>query len=176
MPGRQPPPNVVQAAQAAAAQWKIPASVLLAQWALESAWGTKEPDGSNNPFGEKALPGEPFVAACTHEDIHNQVIAISARFKAFLSLADAFDAHAEHLATSHFYMPARAKLPDVDGFCRALTGVYATDPHYGDSVIAVINGSDLGAYDLPSPRRAPEERPTPGGAEAAQRSPKTAAG
>jgi hypothetical protein len=45
-------------------------SVSLAQWALESAYGRAEPPASNNPFGIKALPGQPSVAAMTHETLH----------------------------------------------------------------------------------------------------------
>ena len=52
--GRTPPDAVIRAAQASQTRWGIPASVTLAQWALESAWGSRMPPGSNNPFGIKA--------------------------------------------------------------------------------------------------------------------------
>jgi flagellum-specific peptidoglycan hydrolase FlgJ len=149
----QPPEDIIAAAKAADAKWHIPASVLLAQWALESAWGKREPPGSNNPFGEKAPAATPGVMAPTSEVIGGNVEHIRDRFRAFLNVSDAFDFHAEHLATSHWYIPARAKLPDVEAFCMALGGGtpahpnYSTSPTYGASLMAVIRGSNLTAYD-----------------------------
>jgi flagellum-specific peptidoglycan hydrolase FlgJ len=151
--GTQPPAEVIAAAKAADAKWRIPASVLLAQWALESGWGKREPPGSNNPFGEKAPVGEPGVRAPTTEDVGANVVHIDATFRAFMNVDDAFDFHAEHLATSHWFIPARASLPDVQKFCDALGGGtatrpnYSTSPTYGASLLAVIRDSNLRAYD-----------------------------
>jgi flagellum-specific peptidoglycan hydrolase FlgJ len=145
----QPSPVAVAAARAAMAAWKIPASVSLAQFILESGWGAHMPPGSNNPFGIKALPGQPSVTVPTREFVGGRYVVINAPFRAFASLDEAFDEHARLLATAGCYAPARAKLPDVAAFCAALTGVYATDPHYGASLIAVIQGSDLTQYDAP---------------------------
>ena len=151
--GTQPPAEVVAAAKAAAGRWKIPTAVLLAQWALESGWGKREPPGSNNPFGEKSPIGVSGVGAPTTEDIDGKMQHITGVFRAFFSLADAFDFHAEHLATSHWFAPARARLPDVAGFCDALGGGtpakpnYSTNPEYGRSLTEIIRDSHLEAYD-----------------------------
>jgi len=151
--GIQPPTGVVAAARAADAKWRIPASVLLAQWALESGWGKREPPGSNNPFGEKAPAGTTGVRAGTNEIMNGAVVHISSVFRAFASLDDAFDFHAEHLATSHWFIPARACLPDVERFCNALGGGtaakpnYSTNPEYGRSLLEIIRDSNLEAYD-----------------------------
>lgn len=51
------PPEVIAAAQAAPARWGAPASITMAQWALESGGGQHMPKGSNNPFGIKAGRG-----------------------------------------------------------------------------------------------------------------------
>ena len=151
--GTQPSPDVIAAAQAANSKWHIPASVLIAQWALESGWGRREPRGSNNPFGEKAPAGAHGVAAPTTEDVGGAVVHINATFRAFLNIDDAFDFHAEHLATSHCFIPARTCLPDVEKFCDALGGGtaakpnYSTSPVYGRSLTAIIRDSNLEAYD-----------------------------
>src|SRR5579859_1950720 len=151
--GTQPPADVIAAARAAAAKWRIPACVLLAQWALESGWGRREPPGSHNPFGEKAPAGAPGVAAPTTEVIGGKVEHVTGVFRAFLDLTDAFDFHAEHLATSHWCIGARARLPDVEAFCDALGGGtperpnYSTSPVYGQSLMEVIRDSNLTAYD-----------------------------
>lgn len=143
----QPSPAAVNAARASARAYGIPASVTLAQWALESAWGKRIPTGSNNPFGIKALPHQPYVIVPTHEVVKGQRILIHAAFRKFDSLADAFEAHAKLLATARVYAPARSALPDPFRFADALTGVYATDPHYGDTLEAIIRGSNLQRYD-----------------------------
>jgi flagellum-specific peptidoglycan hydrolase FlgJ len=151
--GTQPPNDVIAAAKAAGAKWRIPASVLLAQWALESGWGKREPPGSNNPFGEKAPAGTGGVSAPTTEVEGGAVVHTEAVFRAFFNLEDAFDFHAEHLATSHWFIPARACLPSVEAFCDALGGGtparpnYSTSPRYGRSLTEIIEGSDLKVYD-----------------------------
>jgi len=89
------PSDVIDAAKRSLKTWKIPASVTLAQWALESDWGRKMPIGSNNPFGIKAC-----VEARTREVIHGETVFIVARFRKFGSMAEAFEQHARLLATS----------------------------------------------------------------------------
>ena len=144
------PPDIIAAAQAAQRKWRIPTSISLAQWALESGWGQHMPPGSNNPFGMKASPGNPFVTVKTREvDQHRREYWIDAPFRRFDSIADAFDFHARLLATATVYGQAREELPDADGFALALTGRYATDPTYGKALIAIMRGADLYRYDAP---------------------------
>jgi flagellum-specific peptidoglycan hydrolase FlgJ len=144
-------PDVIAAARRAQASHGIPASVLLAQFGLESAWGRRMPPGSNNPFGEKAIPGQASVSVATHEVVRGQTVVLQAPFRLYASLDDAFDEHAQHLATSVHYALARAALPDVEGFCQGLDGVYATDPGYAGKLIALIRADDLTKYDAPAP-------------------------
>jgi flagellum-specific peptidoglycan hydrolase FlgJ len=150
----QPTPDVIAAAQAAARKWRVPASVSLAQWALESSWGRHMPEGSNNPFGIKArlnpnnIPIDPYVDADTSEVLGKQVVHITAPFRKFASLADAFDYHADLLATAHVYANAMAVKAKPDAFAQALTGRYATDPGYGRKLIQVMQGSNLYQYDV----------------------------
>lgn len=150
---RQPPPDVIAAAQTADANWHIPASVQLAQWALESGWGEHMPPGSNNPFGIKARIGEKCSTAATREVINGNVVSINAGFRVFDSIVDAFDYHAQLLATGEQYANARSFLPNLKMFCDALGGstpqhpTYATDPDYGAKLMAIIEGSNLERYD-----------------------------
>ena len=144
-----PPPELVAAAQAAERKWRVPASITIAQWQVESAGGTHMPPGSNNPFGIKAAAGQPFVVARTREVIHGKTIYIDARFRKFASLAEAVDKHAELLATHPAYAKARCYEHEPDLYAAALTGTYATDPHYGALLCAVIHGSGLARFDLP---------------------------
>jgi len=143
-----PSSDVVAAAQAAQAKWGIPASVSIAQYGLESGWGRHMPPASNNPFGIKALPGQARSVSLTREVLDGRDEVVHAAFRAFASLAEAFDAHAALLATGAPYARARALLPDVAGFVNALTGVYATDPNYGAELTAIIRGDNLVQYDV----------------------------
>lgn len=143
------PPDIADAARRAQARTGIPASSQIAQWAVESAWGAKSP--GNNPFGIKARPGEAHVTFATHEVVHGRRIEVMAAFRAFASIAEAFEAHAALLGRAECYEPARAKLPDVAAFCDALTGVYATDPHYGATLRSVITSNGLARFDAQGP-------------------------
>lgn len=144
-----PDPEVIAAAKAAQDKWAIPASVSIAQFALESGWGKHMPPGSMNPFGIKSLPGAPSVAVPTREYFHGRYVTITAGFAKFPSLAEAFDAHARLLAVGAPYAHARSVLPDPFKFVDALTGVYATDPNYGAELTAIIQGDGLTKYDTP---------------------------
>jgi flagellum-specific peptidoglycan hydrolase FlgJ len=144
-----PAPEVIAAAQAAQLRWKIPASVTIAQYGLESGWGAHTPPGSNNPFGIKAAAGQGGVDALTAEFVHARWVTEDQPFAKFCSLAAAFDAHARLLATSPCYAPARARLPGATAFAEALTGVYATDPGYGGKLCELIRRDGLTRYDAP---------------------------
>lgn len=144
----KPPADVVAAARAAEKKWKIPSSIQLAQWAVESGWGQHLPPGSNNPFGMKARAGDPSVTVRTREqDQHGHDYYIEAPFRVFPSIADAFDAHAR-LLCQPVYAKARLCLPNADLFANALTGIYATDRGYGKALTAVMRGSNLYQYDV----------------------------
>jgi len=152
-----PPDAAIAAAQASARAWGVPASVSLAQWALESGWGQYEagcrnapPVVSHNPFGIKAAPGQPSVMILTHEFEAGRMVEVRAAFRIFPSLAAAFDAHARLIATGPVYAPAMRERQDPDAFARALQGRYATDPHYAGKLLALMHGpSDLIRFDLP---------------------------
>lgn len=141
------PAEVIAAARAAQAANHIPASVTMAQWALESGHGAHMPAGSNNPFGIKAAGSQPFVEARTREVVHGRSIYITAHFRKFDTLADAFTKHGELLANARPYANARAQLPDADRFADALTGVYATDPNYGTLLKQIMHGANLYRYN-----------------------------
>jgi len=142
-----PPPDIIAAAREAQRKWKIPASISLAQWAVESGWGKHMPPGSNNPFGMKARPGDPFVTVRTREqDRDGHDYFIQAAFRKFTSIADAFDAHGA-LLNKPVYAKAREALPDPDKFADALTGVYASDRGYGKALKAVMHGSNFYQYN-----------------------------
>jgi hypothetical protein len=147
-PGPSPlPQDVVVAAQNSHKKWKIPASVTLAQWALESGWGQHMPPGSFNPFGMKAADGQPFVEVSTREVVNGQSVTVVARFRKFASFDEAFDQHGQLLATRPPYAHAMTLVGNPNAFADALTGVYATDPEYGTLLKSLMQSHNLYQYD-----------------------------
>ncbi len=144
-----PPADVIAAAQAAERKWRIPASVSLAQWAIESGWGAHSP--GSNPFGMKPRKGknDPQQMLMTTEwSKAKGYYKVPQPFRVFPSISAAFDAHAELLATAPVYAPAMAHLPDVHAFVATLAAHYATDPLYAHKIEAVMGGSgNLYAYN-----------------------------
>jgi flagellum-specific peptidoglycan hydrolase FlgJ len=134
--------DAVAASKASEAKYGVPALVSFAQWALESGRGSRMPAGSNNPFGIKAKDGQPFVEAMTNEFINGHMVRVKARFRKFDSLTDAFEARARLLATGKPYANARKHLDDPYAYADALTGVYATDPKYGQKLKNIIANAE----------------------------------
>ena len=140
--------EVIRAAQASQRVWGIPASITLAQWALESGFGTRMPAGSNNPFGIKAKSDQPSVMALTTEVIGGKKKTANAAFRAFGSLEEAFISHGKLLGSAAVYANARRFVNDPDRFADALTGVYATDPNYGRSLKSIMKTNDLYRFNI----------------------------
>ena len=82
----QIPADVADAAVASRRRWSVPASVTVAQWAVESAWGAAMPPGSNNPFGIKAVGDQPAVESPTREVINGENVVVTAKFRVFESI------------------------------------------------------------------------------------------
>lgn len=141
------PTEVVQAAKASQKRWGVPASITVAQWIVESAWGSAMPPDSNNPFGIKALDNQPAVESETWEVIDSKSVTIKARFRRFDSLTEAFEVHGKLLGTGAPYKAAMEVARDPDLFADALTGVYATDPQYGTTLKWVMDNYKLKQYD-----------------------------
>ena len=141
------PAEVVEAAVASRVKWSVPASITMAQWAVESAWGAAMPPDSNNPFGIKAVGNQPAVESATREVVSGETIVIQAKFRKFASLSEAFDLHGRLLATAPVYAPAMQNKDDPEAFADALTGVYATDPAYGTTLKYVIKTYNFTLHD-----------------------------
>ena len=141
------PSDVVSAAVASRLRWTVPASVTVAQWAVESAWGASMPPGSNNPFGIKATGDQSGVESPTREVKNGESVTVTDRFRVFDSIAQAFDEHGRLLATASVYRNAMNQKDNPEAFADALTGVYATDPNYGFTLKWVMEHYGLTQYD-----------------------------
>jgi flagellar protein FlgJ len=146
----QPSPAIAVCAQAAQRKWKVPASVQCAQYGVESGWGAHAP--GNNPFGMKPRKGmnDPQQLLWTTEwnPKTKKYEKVQQPFRTFPSIALAFDAHAQLIATAPVYAQAMAALPDVNRFIDLMSAHYATDPLYASKIKSIIASNNLHKLDV----------------------------
>ena len=144
--------KVAPGALAAQRQYGIPAAVTIAQAIDESGWGqsllaTQE----NNLFGIKGTGPAGSVLRPTQEYQNGQAVTVNAPFRAYSSMAQSITDHSVLLATGSSYKQAMADRRSPDAFANDLTGVYATDPDYGASLITIMRQYNLYRFDAGAP-------------------------
>jgi hypothetical protein len=151
-------PDVIAAAQRTAKQYGLFASICLAQWALESSYGTRV-SGRFNFFGIKAVPGQSATLVATKEQ-NAQGVAHAERdaFANYASIADGFDAYGQFLSHSHYAPVRAAKSPDEAAEQLRKCG-YATDVRYPDKLMSIIDANDLTRFDARPSVITPADRP-----------------
>ena len=153
------------------ADYNLPASVCIAQAALESGWG-KYCIGNYNYFGRKyngwgdyvvkpayiLFPqvaskyngwGD-YVVKPAREYINGEWTTIYAKFQSYDSLEDAVYDWCVLMAEEPAYRSALQvwhNTWEIGEFVRALAPVYATDPDYASKVLSTINANDLMRFD-----------------------------
>ena len=136
----------VEAAQKVAAKYDIPASVLLAQSAIESQWGQKAP--GNAYFGIKGkAPGGASVNIATHGDTAQGHVAIQDNFRAYSDYDEAAEDYGSVITTNKNFAGALLHRKERDKFIDAIAKKYATDPKYASKVKSVIKTNHLDQYD-----------------------------
>jgi flagellum-specific peptidoglycan hydrolase FlgJ len=141
---------LTQAAQACQKQTGIPASLTLAQAALESGWGTRAP--GNNLFGIK--PGSswkgPTIDFLTTEHIDGKDVHLTLTFRAYPNWQASMLDHAQVLLGNH-YAACRRETTGT-GWARAVAAAgYATDPKYADKLVSIIRDYNLAFRDQVNP-------------------------
>lgn len=140
-------PHAKRAAQALG----VPAEAIVAQAALETGWGRHVPrhaDGtpSYNFFGIKAdvsWKGARLTKS-THEHLGGRMQSVSADFRSYGSIGEAFDDYARFLQTNPRYADALREGADGKGFVRGLQEAgYATDPAYADKLLKLMGGQTI---------------------------------
>ncbi|WP_257755190.1 glucosaminidase domain-containing protein [Burkholderia glumae] len=142
---RKAGPAAVAAALRTQQLYGVPAAVTLAQYGLESGFGSKMPPGSNNPFGIHARAGQASVMGYDWDASGNRV---PTKFAKYASIDEAFEAHGKLLATGSAYAAARRNQGDPLAYAMALTGTYATDPQYGQKLAAMMGMGGANAYQI----------------------------
>lgn len=137
------------AAQAQTRCYGLPASVLIAQGALESGWG-KYIIGRYNIFGRKWNGWGNYIELPTWECYDGEWQQVMAKFQDYDNLLQACDDWCILITQESCYAEAWGiwcETRDIEQFVRALAPVYATDPDYADKILATIRCNDLTQYD-----------------------------
>jgi flagellum-specific peptidoglycan hydrolase FlgJ len=134
-------------AREVAKKWKVPASVLLAQAALESGWGQHVK--GNAYFGIKGKKGTTGgVTFGTTEFVDGKQVSINDTFRGYNNFAEAAEDYGKFLSENARYQVALLHTNDpmrfVDEIARA---GYATDPLYAQKLKGTIRSQRLTEYD-----------------------------
>ena len=150
---------IAPSALAAQRQYGIPAAVTIAQAIDESAWGQSQlAIQDNNLFGIKGTGPAGSVVRPTQEYENGQPVKVEAPFRVYSNAAQSISDHGLLLATGSAYQQAMADRRSPDVFAHDLTGVYATDPGYGASLITIMRQYNLYRFDAgTSAARSPAE-------------------
>jgi len=152
---------VAPGAIAAEQRYGIPAAVTIAQAIDESGWGQSElATADHNLFGIKGTGPAGRDVRPTREYENGAWVTRTAPFRVYHNIAESIDDHGRLLATGAAYQHAMASRHLPDAFAAALTGVYATDPHYGGNLIALMRLYHLYRYDSATPAAAPTAGPS----------------
>jgi flagellum-specific peptidoglycan hydrolase FlgJ len=146
---------VAPGAIAAQQRYGIPAAVTIAQAIDESGWGQSElATADHNLFGIKGTGPAGSDMRPTQEYENGTWVTRTAPFRVYRNIAESIADHSQLLATGQAYQHAMAVRHVPDAFAAALTGVYATDPDYGSSLITLMRLYNLYRYDSATPTAA----------------------
>lgn len=147
--------SIVPAAQASARATGVPASITIAQAALESNWGKSGLSvKAKNFFGIKGQGPAGSVTMPTTEYVGGKPVKVDAPFRAYNSFEESCEDHAKLLAFGKWkngipiYAEAMKHTKEPRKFAAALVGIYATDPKYADKLYGLMDRYGLEQYDL----------------------------
>lgn len=126
----------------------VPASITLAQAALESGYGKAAI--CNNMFGIKANKGYtgPSCAATTHEEVGGIKIEIVAHFRSYDSIDGSFADHSDFLLQNSRYRVALSKENPYEFANELQRAGYATDSQYANKLKSIIRSQNLASLDM----------------------------
>ncbi|MFO1462423.1 MAG: glucosaminidase domain-containing protein [bacterium] len=130
----------------------VPASVSLAQAALESGWGKHAP--GQNFFGIKGRGPAGTQRLSTREFHRGRMVRTLANFRRYHDPLESFLDHARLLAEGPRLHHAMAYRHNAQAFVHALQSGpyrYATDPRYEAKLLAIIRTHRLDRYDRKAP-------------------------
>jgi flagellum-specific peptidoglycan hydrolase FlgJ len=126
-------------------KYGIPASITLAQGLLESNVGSsKLAVENNNHFGIKCFSRTCRKGHCSNftDDSHKDF------FRIFGNVSDSYRSHSQLLRQPRYRALFKLKRSDYRGWARGLKKAgYATDDHYDEKLINLIEALKLFEYD-----------------------------
>jgi len=138
-------------------QYRIPASITLAQALLESGAGNSDlARNANNHFGIKCHKGWTGETYLKDDDAKNEC------FRKYKDPSESFNDHALFLSTRSRYASLfELEITDYKGWAHGLKAAgYATNPKYAERLIDLIGRYDLAKFDTAdtTPKANPRKR------------------
>ena len=139
--------SIREPAARAAAKLGTTPEILIAQAALETGWGKHVMTGSDgqsshNLFSIKADPSweGDTVTRRTLEFMQGRPVNVTAGFRAYDGVGQAFDDYVDFIAQNPRYQRALEKAADPRAYVQELQRAgYATDPHYAQKILQIHN-------------------------------------
>ncbi|OQA05321.1 MAG: Exo-glucosaminidase LytG precursor [bacterium ADurb.Bin374] len=126
----------------------VPASVTLAQAALETGWGASTIGSAKNLFGIKGTGPAGSVTVPTKEWSGGRFITINAKFRKYNTWKESVDDHARLISQVSRYKNCMKYKNDPDQFAREVQKAgYATDPNYANKLISIMKANNLYKWD-----------------------------
>jgi flagellum-specific peptidoglycan hydrolase FlgJ len=143
--------ELLPSAMASQLQTGIPASFVIAEGALESAWGkSRLATEGMNLFGVKANHAwrGKTITMNTREHINGEWKIVPAVWRKYENWLGCLKDHAEFFLVNPRYKPALDVAHDAIAFTKAVAAAgYATDPEYANKTITIINAHNLQELD-----------------------------
>jgi len=159
--GALPPAEFIKlvgpVAREIASRTGVPASVQIAQAALETGWGSSSIGDAHNLFGMKSVGPAGSVTKQTTEYYPGPACELAA-FRAYHNWHESLEDHARlftgqdphliSLGKGDLYLPAMAYSHDPDNYARMIAACgYATDSSYPDELIQIMQKYGLYQWD-----------------------------
>jgi len=138
--------EVARIAVALEAQTGCPAQLLIAQWAVESEWGSK-PVGRANYFGVKAHPqAAQTCTVWTREVVDGETVRCQQLFADYGSLEDSCRDYARLITEGAPYRAGWERYQrehDLGALIAAVAARYSTSPQYAALVTAISGQTNV---------------------------------
>lgn len=134
-------------AKEASARSGVPASIILAQAALETGWGGSTIGDAKNLFGIKGTGPAGSISVPTREVINGRSVTVQANFRKYNTWMESIADHSRLLQNSRYAAAMRVK-NDPEQFARELQKAgYATDPNYASTLISIMRSNNFSQYN-----------------------------
>jgi len=126
----------------------VPASVTLAQAALETGWGKATIGNAKNLFGMKGAGPAGSITVRTQEYMNGRYITTNGTFRKYNTWLESFNDHARLISQGSRYANSMRNKNNPDQFARELQKAgYATSPTYASTLISIMKSYNLYQWD-----------------------------